>query len=203
MQITRLEFLGKNIFRVEIEGVNLKIDDETVYKEKLKAGDEISAEKFEKLAEISEYTAAKKYLASLLSRSAQSTKECDLKLMRKGYSKKTRTDVIAFFEKNGYLDDELFAKNYVRYAAEVKRHGKIRIKTDLLKKGIVSEIADLALEEVDDRPSLAAAAEKELSKTSLRDRKTLEKIKRRLYAKGYSIYDINDYFYALGGEDEI
>ena len=45
--------------------------------------------------------------------------------------------------------------------------------------------------------------EKELAKTDARDRKTIEKIKRRLYAKGYSIYDINDYFYALGGEDEI
>ena len=203
MQITKLEFLGRNTFKVEIEGVNLRLDDETVYKEKLKTGDEVSAEKFEKLVEISEYTAAKKYLASLLARSSQSTKESDLKLMRKGYSKKTRTDVIEFFKKNGYLDDELFAKNYVRYAAQVKRHGKTRIKSDLIRKGISSEIAEISLEGIDDTDSLAAAAEKELLKTSLRDRKTLEKIKRRLYAKGYSIYDINDYFYALGGEDEI
>lgn len=203
MQVTKLEFLGRNTFKVEIEGVNLRLDDETVYKEKLKAGDEVSAEKFEKLVEISEYTAAKKYLASLLARSSQSIKESDLKLMRKGYSKKTRADVIEFFKKNGYLDDELFAKNYVRYAAQVKRHGKIRIKSDLIRKGVSSEIAEISLEGIDDTGSLAAAAEKELLKTSLRDRKTLEKIKRRLYAKGYSIYDINDYFYALGGEDEI
>lgn len=203
MQITSLEFLGKNTFKVEIEGVVLKIDDETVYREKLKTDDEVSPEKFEKLVEISEYAAAKKYLAAVLSRSGQSAKEADLKLMRKGFSKKTREKTIEFFEKNGYLDDELFAKSYVRYATEVKRQGRIKIKSDLIKKGVSNEIIELVLEGVDDSSALAAAAEKELAKTSMRDRKTLEKIKRRLYAKGYSIYDINDYFYALGGEDEI
>ena len=129
MQITSLEFLGKNTFKVEVEGVVLKIDDETVYREKLKTGDEVSPEKFEKLVEISEYAAAKKYLAAVLSRSGQSTKEADLKLMRKGFSKKIREKTIEFFEKNGYLDDELFAKSYVRYATEVKRQGRIKIKS--------------------------------------------------------------------------
>lgn len=203
MEITKVEFLGKGVFKVEIEGVVLKLDDETVYKEGLKTGLEISSDTFAKLAEISDYGAAKKYLAASLARSSQSIKEADLKLMRKGFSKETREKTIEFFKKCGYLDDELFAKAYVRYASQVKRFGKIRIKNDLHKKGISSDIINSVIEDADDENALAAAAEKELAKTDARDRKTIEKIKRRLYAKGYSIYDINDYFYALGGEDEI
>ena len=48
MQITKLEFLGKGVFKVEIEGVILKIDDETVYRENLKTGVELSENQFEK-----------------------------------------------------------------------------------------------------------------------------------------------------------
>lgn len=203
MEITKLEFLGNGIFKADVEGVSLRLDDATVYREGIRTGTEISAETFEKLVEVSEYEKAKKYLAAVLSRSGKSIKEADLKLMQKGFSKSTREKTLGFFKEYGYLDDELFAKAYVRYASQDKRFGKIRIKNELYRKGVSSEIIDSVVMDVDDGAALAAAAEKELAKTDARDRKTIEKIKRRLYAKGYSIYDINDYFYALGGEDEI
>ncbi len=102
---------------------------------------------------------------------------------------------IARLKEHGYLDDRAFAETYARLRQENEKHGARRVRQDLQKKGIHSELIN---ETVDARYGGASderlANEEKLAREYL-DKKRIRKpaneketarVMRRLVAAGFS-----------------
>lgn len=201
MKITNLKFKN-GFFDIYTEnGLLCTLSDETVFKLKLKSGMELDDDTSEKLYEMSDFETAKRDGAYLLSRSANTRYSFCTKLKLKGHSRQAAEYAADFFEKNGFIDDLKYAKAYAADSVRLKQDGKNKIICNLIKKGVSRDIIDEALNETEFDGALERLAEKELKKLKDRDRKSIEKVKRRLYAKGFGIGEINEVMSRLGGED--
>lgn len=74
-------------------------------------------------------------------------KELREKLFGKGYAEEQIEDTVEFLKNYGYIDDKRYASHFIHDAINLKKWGKIRIRTELLRKGIDREITDFALED--------------------------------------------------------
>ena len=127
---------------------------------------------------------AAKYLASR----ARSTGEMKIHLKSKGYGEDEIAEVIADFLDYGYLDDEDYCRQYIKYAFS-KGKGPLRVKQELTEKGISRDTIVFALEDYE-------AEESDLDRALVQARKTAgdrpidEKMKgrigRRIVSLGYS-----------------
>lgn len=81
-------------------------------------------------------------------------KEVREKLTQKGYDENIIEDEIEFLINYGFINDSRYAERFVSDAINLKKWGKARIKTELLRKGVDREIIDNAVEgafmEIDD-----------------------------------------------------
>ena len=90
-------------------------------------------------------TRAKKRVLHLLERSQKSEKQLRDKLQDGGYEQEVIDEAIDYAKSYHYIDDERFAKDYVRLSCNSK--SRIRLKQDLSQKGIDRDLIDLAIEE--------------------------------------------------------
>lgn len=97
--------------------------------------------------------------------------------------------VLIRLELNGFLDDERFAKSFVRGKFRQKRWGINKIKNELKLKGIDEKLIQLALQEIENEEynkTIANLAEKKW--LSLKDDNLLkrrDKVAKYLLSKGY------------------
>lgn len=176
------------------------LDGETVLKENLKKGTELSKEKAASLKFQSEYYRAREKALRLLDRRAHSKAEIIRKL-QENYPKEVSEAVAERLEEVGIINDEEFARLYYRELSLVKKFGEKRISTELYRRGISRDIIDSLKEEnSDEEQYLKIVEELKRRRVDLSD----EKIKRRTVAKfirnGYSYDDIKTAFAALNEE---
>ena len=74
-------------------------------------------------------------------------KELREKLVGKGYGEEEIEDTVEFLRNYGYLDDKRYASHFIHDAINLKKWGKIRIRTELARKGIDREIIDFSIED--------------------------------------------------------
>ena len=163
MKITSIEIQKRNKNRV-----NLYVDDnfecglslETIVKNHLKVGQELSERELD-------------YFKN------SRDKEYD----------KNVVDYVAEKLKNyGFVDDKVFATNFVK--AKTKNQGKRKIAIMLKQKGVSEEIVEDAIEEFScDREQIIEVAKKYLKNKPL-DIKTKQKAYRYLASRGYNGEDI-------------
>ena len=128
---------------------------------------------------------AAKYLASR----ARSTGEMRTHLKSKGYEDAEIREVIADFTDYGYLDDEDYCRQYIKYAFS-KGKGPLRVKQELAEKGIDRETVTFALEDYEAEESDLDRALKQARKTAdgkPMDEKMKGRVGRRLTSLGYSM----------------
>lgn len=201
MKITKLK-LKNGFFDVYTDdGLLCTLSDETAFKMNLKCGAEIDDETAEEMCVKSDFETAKRDGAAMLSKSAATRYVFCTKLKLKGHSAKATECAAEFFEKNGFIDDEKYAKAYTSDSIRLKHDGKNKIICNLLKKGISRDVIDSVLAEFSFDDALERQAEKELKKLKDRDAKSIEKLKRRLYARGFKLSEINEVVNRLGGEN--
>ena len=80
----------------------------------------------------------------LLSHRMRSRKEVFDYLEKKGFQGSVINDVISRLKKYGYIDDNEFANRWV-YQRALKPLGSVRLKKELINKGVSKEIIDNAL----------------------------------------------------------
>jgi len=117
-----------------------------------------------------------------LSYRARSVKETKVYLTKKGYSEDIIDGVIKYLRERDYLNDLVYAKMWIEDRKERKLFGRNRIRSELILKGIDSnlieeELAKLYLEE-DEEGKAFKVAEKQLKKYKEFDNSTK---KRKLY----------------------
>ena len=93
---------------------------------------------------------AKKDALRLLSFRARSTSELRERLLKKKYPAETVEEVISFYAKQGFLDDEKFARLYALSRIQSRPMGKKMIAFDLKSKGLPSAVVERALGSIED-----------------------------------------------------
>lgn len=187
MKITKIEVQKNNKQRI-----NLFLDDkfycglscETVVKNKIKEGLEISLEQIDFLKDETEKETALSKALNLISKTQKTIKQVKEYLTKKGFEENTINYVLDKLLEYNYLNDEIFAKNYTKY--KTKTNGKRKILMELKQKGVEEDLAKLSVEDFsNDEEYIYNVAEKYL-KSKPRDIKTKQKAYRFLSSKGYA-----------------
>lgn len=81
----------------------------------------------------------------LLEKRPRTKQEIRAGLFKAGFPQDVVDAVVERLEQLGYVDDIRFARDWARERVEIKSLGKSRVKLELLRKGIESELADQAI----------------------------------------------------------
>ena len=87
------------------------------------------------------------YALRLIEFRDRTEKELREKLAAKGCNEEQIEDTVEFLKNYGYIDDGRYASHFTHDAINLKKWGKIRIRTELLRKGIDRETAEFAIED--------------------------------------------------------
>ncbi len=136
-----------------------------------------------------QYPLALNDAVALLAQRAQASGEIHQKLKRKLYMDDTIEMVLYKLEKERLLDDEAFARDWAASRAR-SQVGKSRIMRELRMKGIPQQMAQNALEELDEKESdeAAVALARKLLKRYSREadeRKAMQKLLMAMARRGY------------------
>jgi regulatory protein len=158
-------------------------------------GDTLNPEMYSALLKIEERYKLKEYWLGLLSSRAHTSAELKRKARAKGISGLWFDELTDEFRGRGYIDDEKWAITYARSAAERKKWGKSRIKSELLKKGVDSKTADTAVSALGEEDSFGDMSYLigKIRKRLLRESDILNRRRKafdHLVRKGYAPADI-------------
>jgi regulatory protein len=129
-------------------------------------GAQITRERFEELLIVSESCLCTRSMIGYLARGAKTVFLLTQYLKKKEYTATAIASAIDYAKEHGYLDDADYARRFIRTSKRRKAVGALRIKSELMKKGVSKEIADQALKDTgfstDDYDEVYAAAEKKM-----------------------------------------
>jgi len=87
------------------------------------------------------------YALYLIEFKDRTEKELRDKFREKGYDKNDTEDEIEFLKNYGYINDKRYAEHFTHDAINIKKWGKMRIRTELLRKGVDRETIDNIIED--------------------------------------------------------
>lgn len=166
-----------------------------------KDGEDITQEQYDSLCNEINYKKAVDKCYDLLSRRDHSIKELRQKLIRTVDEKNADRAIDKMID-YGYLDDEKYAENLVKYLSTAKNMSSNFIKQEMYKRGISPDIISNVLEdsEIDNVKSVT-----ELILTKYRNKFNAEdgikKVTASLMRKGFSYYDIRKAFENIENEE--
>jgi regulatory protein len=82
-----------------------------------------------------------------LARRAYSVHEMRVYLERRARDKKVAARILGQLKQNSYLDDQRYARQFVRFHAEIRKQGAFRIARDLRARGVSDANIEAALAE--------------------------------------------------------
>ncbi|HRP02981.1 MAG TPA: regulatory protein RecX [Candidatus Kapabacteria bacterium] len=124
-----------------------KIHIDIVTKYNLKAEMQIDENTLEQILNEQEIADAFTFSINKLSYGKDSIYSFRNKLKLKGFSSDTINLTIEKLKSHNYLNDELFAKEYIEHLVKRKSYGKLRIITELKKKGIIEELYSVFIDD--------------------------------------------------------
>jgi len=157
-------------YSVVLEGGEyFAVNEEMVFRERFKEGDNLSEKRIEELRLEGAEKKGREIAFSSLARRERSEKEIRQRLMRRGIEKKAEDKVVSDLKKYDYLDDRNFSVKFVQNYLNRKPAGRKLVGFELSKHGIPDQLKEEVLEDV-----FSKIDERELA------RKALEK-KRKSY----------------------
>lgn len=158
---------------------------ETVMRHRLKIGASVSPEFLDEIQAESETMRALDKALNFISRSQKTKKQVEDYLESKGYLKKTIEAVLDKMSAYKFVNDQNYAKDYVKSAS--KNKGKRLISLELKRKGVSIDDMSEALNDIDGETETEAAtkiAEKYL-KNKEKTRENAVKCYKYLLSKGF------------------
>lgn len=155
----------------------------------IEVGQEIDVNELRQWLLPRQYPMALNNAVELLAQRAHASGEIAQKLRRRLYMEDTIEMVLYKLEKERLLDDEAFVREWAASRAR-SQVGKSRIRQELRMKGISAEMAEIALEELDEEEGEEAAialARKLLRRYSHEtdERKAMQKLMMAMARRGY------------------
>ncbi|MDR3609893.1 MAG: regulatory protein RecX [Ignavibacteriaceae bacterium] len=170
---------------------------EVLLRNGLRKGSEISESHFDILVRENQKFFIKQKAFTLLGKRLHSVYELRTKLRQKKYDLDLINQTIDDLIKGDYLNDTRFAELYSDEKLRLKLWGKTKLKSELIKKGISSQIITAFLEEkfpgsseeMDNALSLVTKKYNSLKNRNMEHQKLVQRLYAFLISKGYS-YDI-------------
>ncbi len=128
----------------------------------------------------------------LLERQDRTEYQLREKLSQNGYPGEAVEDAVAYVKGYRYLDDARYARAFIRIHQE--KRSRMRLKTDLLGRGISRDIIEECMEEefsCDEKEQIRELLEKKHFSADTADRKEREKMYRFLMRRGFRSSDIS------------
>lgn len=193
MKITKISAAVKTAGRYNIfvdDEYSFSLDENQLLELKLATGAEIDDDDLVKFKKESNF--GKNYIRAvdLISRRFRSEKEIRDYAFKKQWTLENRDRVIKRLYDRGYLNDEKFAKSFVRSRAIMKNFSKRKMEMELFKKGIDKKIIDQVMmesEDFDEQKSLKIIVEKKRSRYP-----DEQKFIRYLMGQGFHYDDIKN-----------
>lgn len=188
MIVTKITSHTKTVSKIFIDYEHIL----TLFNKDVKAldiyeGKELSESEVSRIIDNFVYIGAKNKALNILERTRRTEHEMITKLSQSGYSMNVVENVIDFLKEYRFIDDIMYAKDYVNIYS--KRKSKRKIEFELKKKGIDSNIIDecfIDYDEINEEEII----EKILSKYRLEDgtipKEKFNKIATSLYRKGFN-----------------
>ena len=124
----------------------------------------------------------------LISFKDRTEKELKDRLSEKGYEENEIEETVEFLKEYKYLDDEKYAKSLCIDCVNIKKWGKSRIFSELMRRGIPREIADAAVAEnaCDEGSVIAEEIKKRFKNSDLGNLKERSRIFSYFARRGFS-----------------
>jgi len=135
----------------------------------------------------------KAYAVHCLSKKMHTKKELYDKLYSKDYPDEICVKIIEYLEELSYIDDQDYAERYAKDAHNLKKIGVMRIKRELVGKGIDIEIINNLFDELDldFEKSLASIIDIKSQRSDLTDYKEKRRLIAHLMRRGYTYSEIS------------
>ena len=201
MKISHTKGRGKKIHLLLDDEYQITTDIDFWAEHYFKDGTEITQEEWESLTDSIYFKKAVDKCYDLLSRRDHSVKELKTKLLRT-VDEKNADKAIEKMLEYGYLDDEKYARNLVKYLAESRNMSKNHIKQEMFKHGIPNEIINLVMEDYEfDNVSSVVDLIMTKYRNKLNNEDGNKKVIASLMRKGFSYSDIKNAFYRIENEE--
>ena len=201
MKISHTKGRGKKIHLLLDDEYQITTDIDFWAEHYFKDGTEITQEEWESLTDSIYFKKAVDKCYNLLSRRDHSVKELKTKLLRT-VDEKNADKAIEKMLEYGYLDDEKYARNLVKYLAQSRNMSKNHIKQEMFKRGIPNEIINLVMEDYEfDNVSSVVDLIMTKYRNKLNNEDGNKKVIASLMRKGFSYSDIKNAFYRIENEE--
>ena len=194
MKISHTKGRGKKIHLLIDDEYQITTDIDFWAENYYKDGQEITDDEWQELCDKIHYKKALDKCYDLLSRRDHSVKELRTKLLRTVDERNADRAIDKMLE-YGYLDDEKYAVNLVKYLSQSRKMSSSFIKQEMYKRGIAPEIIANTLEdaEIDNTDALVELLlSKYVRKLEAED--GYKKVTASLMRKGFSYSDIKKAF---------
>lgn len=173
-------------------GDKLYLSYEVVLKNGLRKGSEISEDRFDFLIRHNKKYHIRQKALSYLARRVHSKRELEIKLRQKKYEIDLINEVLSDLVEKNIINDESFALHFTDEKISRKKWGIMKVKSELIKKGISSELIDKALKSYStpesENETASALAKKKLSIITKREsdpQKVKQKLLSYLVSRGF------------------
>nr|MDD5836751.1 regulatory protein RecX [Eubacteriales bacterium] len=201
MKISHTKGRGKKIHLLLDDEYQITTDIDFWAEHYFKDGTEITQEEWESLTDSIYYKKAVDKCFDLLSRRDHSVKELKTKLLRT-VDEKNADKAIEKMLELGYLDDEKYARNLVKYLDQTRNMSKNHIKQEMFKRGIPNEIINSVMEDYEfDNVSCVVDLILTKYRNKLNNEDGNKKVIASLMRKGFSYSDIKNAFYRIENEE--
>lgn len=163
----------------------------------LKAGREIDGAELEAIVLRSDGETAFRRATDYLGRRSRTVSEIETYLRGKGYAETVIESTLHKLKEYGYLDDAEFVRTYMETYAD--RRGKKRLRQDLLRLGVSTELVEEALGGMDGQSEAAVNAAKKYLRSHPLDSR---KLSAHLASKGFEWEDVRTALRLVGGKEE-
>ena len=142
----------------------------------------------------SEFIKCKECAFYYINKKRYTKKELVKKLVLKEYDEFLAQEVADYLEELKYIDDADYARRYILDAVNLKKHGVVRIKRDLIMKGIDKSVIDDVIADLspDTNSVLEGLINSKASGINFNDEKSLNRIKGFLLRRGFNYGEINE-----------
>ncbi len=207
MQITEIkqQVRNKERYAVFVDGeYAFSLIQQDILYFKLREGEMLPREKYDYIMENLIYIKAQEAALHFLGYRARTKKEVSEKLGEKEYAPEVIQKVLLFLEKYGYLDDEVYARAYVRDSIKLKPKGRFLLRMELAQKGVNDETIQRVLEEelIDEMEGAKRLIRKKVKDFSAVDEKKKNSVFAALQRKGYSFELTKEAFLECSREAE-
>lgn len=201
MKISHTKGRGKKIHLLLDDEYQITTDIDFWAEHYFKDGTEITQEEWESLTDSIYYKKAVDKCYDLLSRRDHSVKELKTKLLRT-VDEKNADKAIEKMLELGYLDDEKYARNLVKYLDQTRNMSKNHIKQEMFKRGIPNEIINSVMQDYEfDNVSCVVDLILTKYRNKLNNEDGNKKVIASLMRKGFSYSDIKNAFYRIENEE--